>query len=71
VVQGHRIALAVAWRGWALGDAYCPRLGGEIDVEQESPHVAPGQEARRVIDELGSSVWAFAAQVLGLVGQGL
>jgi predicted O-methyltransferase YrrM len=45
-----------------------PTLGGEIDVEveQESPHVDPGQEARRVIDELSSSVWAFAALTAAL-----
>jgi predicted O-methyltransferase YrrM len=41
-----------------------PREG--IDVEPESPHVDPGQEARRVIDELSSSVWAFAALTAAL-----
>jgi predicted O-methyltransferase YrrM len=35
-------------------------------VEQESPHVDPGQQARRVIDELSSSVWAFAALTAAL-----
>jgi hypothetical protein len=35
-------------------------------VEQESPQVDPGQQARRVIDELSSSVWAFAALTAAL-----